>query len=69
MQEITVTKKQQTATYHSVEDLAEAIGLGRQATYEGLRTGKIPSIRVGKNYVIPRAAIAEWLRTAGGKLS
>jgi excisionase family DNA binding protein len=53
--------------YGSIEELAADIGLSRQATYAGLRHGIIPHIRIGKRFVVPRAAMAEWLRTAGNQ--
>lgn len=49
----------------SPDDLAEKLAVGRQAVYKGLRNGTIPSIRLGKRFVIPRTAIEEWLKTAG----
>jgi excisionase family DNA binding protein len=52
-------------TYGSVDELAKEIGISRNATYSGLRRGIIPSIRIGKRFILPRAAISEWLRTAG----
>lgn len=55
------------STYGSVDELAKEIGISRQATYMALRRGIIPSIRIGKRFVLPRSAIAEWLRTAGGQ--
>jgi len=56
------------AVYASVEALAKELGIGLNAAYGGLKNGSIPSIRVSKKYIIPRAAIEEWLRTAGGKV-
>jgi excisionase family DNA binding protein len=56
------------AIYPSVDALAAEIGLSRQSTYEGLRKGTIPGIRLGKRWVLPRSAIAVWLRTAGKQL-
>ena len=56
-------------TYEKVEDLASDLKIGRQATYAGLRNGTIPAIRIGRRYVIPKSAIREWLKTAGGKLA
>ena len=44
--------------------LAQRLGVSLAAIYAGLRRGTIPSIRLGKRYVIPRAAIDDWLRTA-----
>ena len=56
------------ATYSNVDELARELGLGRLTVYTALRNGTIPSIRVGKRYVLPRAAIAEWLKSAAGQL-
>jgi excisionase family DNA binding protein len=53
--------KRHGLTYESVEDLAEDLNLGRSVTYKCLREGTIPSIRLGKKFIIPRSAIAEWL--------
>ena len=47
------------------DELARILDVGRNTIYEGLRSGKIPAIRLGKRFVIPRAAITEWLKTAG----
>ena len=47
------------------DDLAEKLGVGRGAVYEGLRNGTIPSIRLGKRFIIPKSAIEEWLKQQG----
>jgi len=53
------------STYRSVAELATDIGLSERSTRSALRRGEIPHIRVGRRFILPRAAIAEWLRTAG----
>jgi excisionase family DNA binding protein len=53
------------SVYPSVDALAEELGISRQSAYAGLREGTIPSIRLGKRFIIPRAAVQEWLRKAG----
>ena len=53
------------STYRSVAALAADIGLSERSTRNGLRRGEIPHIRVGRRFILPKAAIAEWLRTAG----
>ena len=53
------------STYPSVAALAADIGLSERSTRSALRRGEIPHIRVGSRYILPRAAIAEWLRSAG----
>lgn len=45
----------------SVSDVQNALGLGRNSTYQLLRSGKLKSIRVGKLIKIPRAALEEYL--------
>jgi excisionase family DNA binding protein len=58
---------QQTGNvYPSVDALAEDLGLSRQSTYAALNNGIIPHIRVGKRFILPRTAIQDWLRAAGG---
>jgi excisionase family DNA binding protein len=47
---------------YTVEELGQILGLGRSATYTALRKGVIPTIRIGRRFVIPKPAIEEWLR-------
>jgi excisionase family DNA binding protein len=56
------------STYRSVAALAIDIGLSERSTRSALRRGEIPHIRVGRRFSLPKAAIAEWLRTAGRSL-
>jgi excisionase family DNA binding protein len=53
------------STYRSVAELAADLGLSERSTRSAIRRGEIPHIRVGRRFILPRAAIAEWLRTAG----
>ena len=55
-------------TYRSAAALAADIGLSERSTRNALRRGEIPHIRVGRRFILPKAAIAEWLRTAGRSL-
>lgn len=41
--------------------MAREIGIGESKAYEFVREGKIRSIRVGKDYRIPRKEIQEFL--------
>lgn len=47
----------------SVSEIQEALGLGRNSTYNLLRSGKLKSIRVGRLIKIPKAALDEYLRS------
>ena len=46
-------------------DAARALGLGRNATYEAIARGDIPSVRIGKRILVPVKALERLL--AGGK--
>jgi excisionase family DNA binding protein len=45
----------------SVEELALALGIGRNQAYEAVKEGKIKSLRFGRRYLIARATIAKLL--------
>jgi predicted DNA-binding transcriptional regulator AlpA len=49
-----------------VGDVAKAIGISRAAAYEGVKTGAIPSIRIGKRIVVPTAAVRRLLQLDSG---
>jgi excisionase family DNA binding protein len=45
----------------TVEEVAELLGFGRTATYDAVRRGEIPCIKVGRKLVIPTAAVRRLL--------
>ncbi len=49
----------------SPNELMKILGLGRSTIYEGLRTGAIPSVRVGRRFLISKRAL-EALLAGGG---
>jgi excisionase family DNA binding protein len=49
--------------YSSVDEFAREIGISRNMAYTGLREGTIPAIRIGKRFIIPRAAVRAWYDT------
>lgn len=44
-----------------VEDLMPILGIGRNTAYELVRSGKIRSIRIGKQLRIPKDALIKYL--------
>ncbi len=42
-------------------EVAEALGVGRTTAYELIRTGRLPTIRVGRSVRVPRAELERWL--------
>ena len=49
----------------SVEEARRKLGVSRGLMYEAIRTGQIPSIRLGRRILIPRAALERLLDQAG----
>ena len=45
----------------TARELASLLGLDRKTVYEGAARGQIPSLRVGRRVLFPRAAIEAWL--------
>ncbi len=46
---------------YTVGEVGKILGLGRTATYQGIEKGEIPSIRIGKRILVPRAALEQLL--------
>jgi excisionase family DNA binding protein len=40
-------------------------GLSVGATYDLLESGAMPSIKIGKKYLIPREALIDWINSCG----
>ncbi len=53
-------ERNETATL-TVEEAARILGISRGVAYEGVRTGEIPSIKIGRRILIPRARLEELL--------
>ncbi|RUU12615.1 DNA-binding protein [Mesorhizobium sp. M7A.T.Ca.TU.009.01.3.2] len=45
----------------TVEEAGQLLGIGRNQAYEGVRRGEIPSIKIGKRLLVPRAALDRML--------
>jgi excisionase family DNA binding protein len=45
----------------SVEEARKLLGISRGLAYEGIRTGQIPSIRIGRRILIPYAKLERML--------
>jgi excisionase family DNA binding protein len=46
----------------TVEEAGAALGLSRTSSYEAVRAGTIPSIRLGRRLVVPTAALRRLLQ-------
>lgn len=57
-------------TLLTVTEAARRLALGRATTYQLVRRGEIPSIRVGRAVRVPVHALDAWIaaRTTGGEM-
>lgn len=49
----------------TIPEAARAAGTGERAIREAVKAGTIPSIRLSRNILIPRAAFTRWLDSGG----
>lgn len=59
-----MVKKSTVCLVLSVEQARRLLGLSRGLMYEAIRMGQIPSLRVGRRILIPRAALQRVLEEA-----
>lgn len=45
----------------TVEEVGVLLGIGRSLAYSAVRCGEIPSVRVGRRYLVPVSRLNEWL--------
>ena len=48
----------------TVENLAHALGIGRNAAYELVRSHRIASIRIGRRYCIPKIYVMDYIHNS-----
>lgn len=51
----------------TVAQAARVLGIGRNQAYEAVRRGEIPSVRIGRRIVVPRAALERLLGLSPGR--
>jgi excisionase family DNA binding protein len=50
---------------YTVEEAAALLGIARGTAYEAARDGSLPTIRLGRRLLVPRARLAELLGNQG----
>lgn len=53
--------KQMGKRLAKVEEVAEALGLGKTKVYELLGTGEIARVKIGRAVRVPWASVEEWI--------
>ena len=49
---------------YTVAEAARVLGIGRTSAYEAVRTGRIPTLRIGKRVLVPIVALERLLANA-----
>ncbi len=49
---------------YSVTEAGEKIGLGKSSSYNAVRNGDIPAIRIGGRWIVPKVAFDRMLASA-----
>mgnify|MGYP001156503627 CR=1 FL=1 len=50
---------------YTIAEAASLLTLGRSSMYNAVRNGSIPSVKLGRRLLIPRAALEQFLLKAG----
>ncbi len=50
---------------YSVEETAKLLGISRSSAYEAVHRGEVPSMRIGRRILVPKAALERHLLLAG----
>ena len=50
---------------HTVEETAKLLGISRGSAYEAVRTGALPSVRIGRRILIPHQLLLEAITQQG----
>jgi len=51
---------------YTVDEASKLLGLSRNSAYEGVARGDIPSMRIGRRLLVPRAALERLLAASPG---
>jgi excisionase family DNA binding protein len=47
----------------TVEQAAKRLGVGRNQAYEAVKSGELPSLKIGRRILVPRLALEKLLET------
>ena len=51
---------------YTVEEAATLLGISRSFAYEAVQNGQIPSMRIGRRILVPKAALERFLASSAG---
>lgn len=48
----------------TIDEAARVLGIGRASAYEAARRGELPTLRVGRRWLVSRAGLERFVQTA-----
>ena len=49
-----------------IEEAAKILGISRNTAYEAVKSGQLPTVKIGRRFLVPKAALARLLDSAAG---
>jgi excisionase family DNA binding protein len=46
-----------------IEEAAKVLGISRNTAYEAVKSGQLPTIKIGRRFLVPKAALDRMLNT------
>ena len=59
-----MTKSARTASVLTVEEAAAVLRISRQSAYAAARAGELPTVKIGRRLLVPRARLEALLENA-----
>jgi len=56
-------KNREPESYLSIPQVASLLGISRIAVYRKVKTGRIPAVKIGRNFAVPKTSLAPLLGT------
>jgi excisionase family DNA binding protein len=57
----TTSRDNRTVTVLTVEEAAQVLRISRQSAYQAARAGELPTVKIGRRLLVPRARLEQML--------
>ena len=47
-----------------IDEAAKILGISRNTAYDAVKSGQVPTVKIGRRLLVPRAALERMLETA-----
>ena len=51
-----------------IEEAAKVLGISRNTAYDAVKSGQLPTVRIGRRFLVPKAALERLLMKATGQI-